>query len=59
MASRNKSIGYWLTRWSQLIPDDTALIEGSKKLTYEDFNTRLNKLANSLRDVLKVKKGDR
>lgn len=54
-----RSIGYWPTKWSQLEPDNTAVIEGEKKLTYREFNSRINKLANSLRNKLNVKKGDR
>ncbi|MFW6111761.1 MAG: class I adenylate-forming enzyme family protein [Candidatus Bipolaricaulota bacterium] len=60
MVSKNTgSIGYWLTKWSQLETNSTALIEGNEKLTYGEFNSRVNRLANSLKDELNVKKGDR
>lgn len=54
-----KSIGYWPTKWSRLKSENTALIEGENELTYREFNSRINRLADSLKNELKIKKGDR
>lgn len=37
-----------LTKTARLYPDKVAFIEGGKKLSYSQFNTRCNKLANAL-----------
>ncbi|MBS3788160.1 long-chain fatty acid--CoA ligase [Candidatus Bipolaricaulota bacterium] len=59
MSESIKTIGYWLTKWSQLEPGKPALVEGNNELSYREFNSRVNRLANSLRDNFNVKKGDR
>ncbi|KXA96289.1 hypothetical protein AKJ37_05620 [candidate division MSBL1 archaeon SCGC-AAA259I09] len=54
-----QSIGYWPSKWAHLSPDKTAIVEGERRLNFEDFNTRVNCLVNALKNDLKVKKGDR
>jgi acyl-CoA synthetase (AMP-forming)/AMP-acid ligase II len=42
------NISMLLTKTVRLYPDKLALVEGEKKLSYSQFNTRCNKLANTL-----------
>jgi acyl-CoA synthetase (AMP-forming)/AMP-acid ligase II len=46
-----------LTKTARTFPERTALIYGSKRLTYSQLNARANRLAHALRD-LGVKRGD-
>lgn len=59
MRSSIFNISYWIERWSQLTPKKIAIFEGQKELSYKEFNSRINRLANALKNELKVKKGDR
>ncbi len=51
------NIGTLLTKSARAFPDKLALAYGPKKLTYAQFNSRVNRLANALRN-LGVKQGD-
>ena len=46
-----------LSKSARLFPDKPAIIRGDRLLTFSQFNTRVNKLANALRG-LGAKKGD-
>ena len=46
-----------LTKTALNLPDNTALIHGSKQLTYAQLNVRANRLANVLRN-LGIRPGD-
>lgn len=51
------NIGTLLTKSARTFPGNLAVAHGPKKLTYAQFNTRVNRLANSLA-TLGVKHGD-
>jgi len=42
------NIGTLLTKSAQAFPDKPALIHGPRSLTYSQFNSRVNRLANAL-----------
>jgi fatty-acyl-CoA synthase len=48
----------FLRRPARLYPGKTAVVDGTLKLTYRDFEARVNRLANAFLK-LRVKKGDR
>ena len=56
-------IGDYLGRREIYSPDKLAIIDYSKnperRLTYRQWNARVNRLANWLHDVANVNKGDR
>ena len=54
--------GDWLFRREQLSPDKIALVDAvnqNQPITYREGNQRANRLANFLRDGLRVQKADR
>lgn len=54
--------GDWLYRREQLSRDKVALVDAmnqNQPITYLEWNLRANRLANFLRDGLRVQKGDR
>lgn len=53
-----KGIGSWIYRYSETQPDKIAIISGEQYLSYQDFNERINRLANALTE-LGIRKGDR
>ena len=46
-----------LTQTARRFPGKTAIIHGPKTITYAEFNSRANRLANSLQN-LGIKQGD-
>ena len=55
-------VNNWLTRRAQLSPDKLALVDtlnDDGRITYRQWNRRVNQTANLLRDRLSVGKGDR
>jgi acyl-CoA synthetase (AMP-forming)/AMP-acid ligase II len=54
---QNMNIGTLLPKSARTFPQKAALTYGPKKLTYAQFNSRVNRLANGLR-ALGVKQGD-
>ena len=52
------NVGQFLTKTARTFPDNLAVVHGQKKLTYAQFNTRVNKLANAL-NRLGIQKEDR
>ncbi len=53
-----KGIGQWVTKRAQLSHGKAALIFNNHKFTYEQFNSRINRLANGLVQI-GVRKKDR
>ena len=51
------NIGTLLTKTAKTFPEKLAMVHGSKKLTYAQFNARANRLANAL-SHLGVNRGD-
>jgi acyl-CoA synthetase (AMP-forming)/AMP-acid ligase II len=51
------NIGGLLTKSAQTFPDNLAIAHGPEKLTYKQFNSRANRLANAL-GKLGIKQGD-
>jgi len=51
------NIGTLLTKSARTFPDKLAIAHGPKKLTYAQFNSRVNRLANALYN-LHIKQGD-
>ncbi len=51
-------IGTWLTRRVLLSPDKEAVVDGQKRLTYQQLNQRTNRLSRALMD-LGLQYGDR
>jgi acyl-CoA synthetase (AMP-forming)/AMP-acid ligase II len=51
------NVAKFLTKSALTYPDKLAIVHGGKKLTYAQFNTRCNMLANAF-DKLGIKKGD-
>jgi acyl-CoA synthetase (AMP-forming)/AMP-acid ligase II len=51
------NIGALLTKSARTFPANTAIVHGPKRLTYADFNSRANRLANAL-NSLGVGRGD-
>jgi acyl-CoA synthetase (AMP-forming)/AMP-acid ligase II len=45
------NIGTLLTKTARTFPDKVAIVQGPKKLTYAQFNTRANRLANALKHL--------
>jgi len=56
--SRELVLGEILARQSRSIPDDTVFVSRDKRLSYLQFNERVNRLANYLKKK-GIKKGDR
>ena len=52
------NVGQWTTKWAELDPDGLCIKYLDMELTRREFNNRVNRLANALRE-LGVKKGDR
>lgn len=52
------NMGDMVLKSTQRFPDKVAIIYGEKRLTYKEFNSRINRIANKLTE-LGVKKGDR
>lgn len=56
-------IGDWLERGERYWPENVAVVDVAKgeagRFTYRQLNQRANKLANWLRDVVGVRRGDR
>ena len=56
-------IGDWLERGERYWPDNVAVVDVAKgeagRFTYRQLNQRANKLANWLRDIAGVQRGDR
>src|SRR5690349_17629128 len=48
----------FLRRPARLYPDKTAIVDGDLRISYREFEARVNRLANAL-VKLKLKKGDR
>ncbi|WP_078428291.1 o-succinylbenzoate--CoA ligase [Alkalihalobacterium alkalinitrilicum] len=53
-----KGIGNWLTKYSELDPENLALIYKEKRYTYKHLNERVNQLAHAFVS-LGIRKGDR
>ena len=51
------NVGTLLTKSARVFPDKAAIIYGSKKITYTEFNSRVNRLSNALYK-LGIRKGD-
>ena len=51
------NVGQFLTKTARTFPNNLAVVHGPKKLTYAQFNTRVNRLANAL-NRLGIQKGD-
>jgi len=51
-------IGFWLTKREWLTPDQEAVVDGSRRLTYRGLNRRVNRLARGLQS-LGLRSGDR
>ena len=43
-----RGIGYWLTRREVLSPDQEAVVDGLRRVTYRQLNHRVNRLARAL-----------
>ncbi len=41
-------IGYWLTKRDLLTPDKEAIVDGTRRLSYREFNRRVNRLSRAL-----------
>jgi fatty-acyl-CoA synthase len=52
------NIGKWITKWASIQPKKCAIIFEGKRFTYEEFNSRVNRLSSMMLD-LGIKKGDR
>jgi acyl-CoA synthetase (AMP-forming)/AMP-acid ligase II len=52
------NIGTFLKQTALNFPNQEAIVDGGKRLTWSEFNGRVNALANALID-LGIKKGDR
>lgn len=52
------NVGYMLTRSAKAFPEREALVVGGRRLTYNELNQRVNRLANALL-AQGLKKGDR
>lgn len=53
-----KGVGYWLSRHCERFPEKLAVVYKDKRLTYAEFNKRVNRLAFSLINN-GIRKGDR
>ena len=42
------NIGDWISKWSQLSPEKTAIIDDGRKISYKDLNQRSNQVASFL-----------
>lgn len=54
-----QGIGDWATRRAQLSGDQVAFVSGGHSWTYREFDDRINRLANQLRDRFGIRRGDR
>ena len=61
--SRGCWINNWIERRAQHTPNWLALIDDAtgedRRLSFKDFNDRVNRVASALRDTLNLRKGDR
>ena len=55
---RRLLLGEMMSRNARKFPDKEALVHGETRLTYKQFNARINRLAHALMD-LGIKKGDK
>jgi fatty-acyl-CoA synthase len=56
--SKQLVIGEVLTRWAKIMPDAEAIVFKDRRVTYGEFNQRVNRLANALQ-AMGVQKGDK
>jgi fatty-acyl-CoA synthase len=52
------NVGEWMRKWAAIQPEKTALIEEGARYSYQDLNSRINRLSNFLLNA-GLKKGDR
>jgi len=55
---QSQGIGFWLSKREVLNPNEDAIIDGNRRLTYRQLNRRVNRLANALA-ASDLKYGDR
>jgi len=53
-----QGIGYWPVKRAQLKPHKVALVDGDRRLTYQQLDARINRLANALK-AMGLNYGDR
>jgi fatty-acyl-CoA synthase len=53
-----QGIGTWLTSRVRLSPDHEAVVDGEKRVTYRQFDSDVNRMANAL-SHLKIRSGER
>jgi len=51
-------IGFWLTKRKRLTPNKEALVDGHRRITYGELNSRVNRLSHGLQ-ALGLNHGDR
>jgi len=54
-----QGIGDWAVKRALISGNDVAFVTGGKEWTYGEFNTRVDKLANTLQNTFHVRRGDR
>ncbi len=52
------NLGKLLTKAALTFPNNLAVVHGPKRLTYAQFNARVNRLANALLNQLDIRTGD-
>ncbi|MDQ0218106.1 hypothetical protein ELQ35_01215 [Peribacillus cavernae] len=45
------NVGQWVTHWSKVTPNKTAIIFGKENYTYQEFNHYVNRYAHTLRKL--------
>jgi len=45
-----RGIGFWLTKREEIAPDEEAVVDGGRRLSYRQLNRRVNRLARALQD---------
>ncbi len=53
-----KGVGSWIEKHSETLSNKVAIISKEKRITYEELNDRINRLANKFKEI-GIHKGDR
>lgn len=53
------NMGHWISWWAMIDKKKDAIVNEGCHYTYPEFNERINKMSNALREKFNIQKGDR